>query len=457
MYNDQPDNFISVIIEILSTGLTDVREIETADKPDTELTIAAMDFHNFLIKKLNDKRSDGYLAIFSVKHYNYILSKYGEASVKKLLSMIRSKLSAHVESNEASYCACNTFVAYLDCDEKSAKQRLTMLFSDITASASDLGFGSHIHFICGAYHLSDEDTAISDIIHRANDSIKIAALVPGNINKTVFYDKEIAAHLKRTENISNDMYSILQNNELTIEIQPKYDLKTGKCISAEALARWKHPVFGNISPNEFIPIAETIGMINDIDMFVLETVCKYMRSWMDMGIQPVPVSVNQSRMHISDPNYVNSVFALMQKYDVWPNLIALETTEPFAFNDYTALTRVLSQLHNYGFILSMDDFGSGYSSLHMLSKLEYDVLKLDIKLVQSCCSTSSRGSTIIRHIVSMAHDLNMKIVAEGIETKEQAKLMKELDCDAAQGFYFARPMSIDNFEASVFGYVRPNA
>ena len=108
------------------------------------------------------------------------------------------------------------------------------------------------------------------------------------------------------------MYSILQNNELTIEIQPKYDLKTGKCISAEALARWKHPVFGNISPNEFIPIAETIGMINDIDMFVLETVCKYMRSWMDMGIQPVPVSVNQSRMHISDPNYVNSVFALMQ-------------------------------------------------------------------------------------------------------------------------------------------------
>lgn len=124
--------------------------------------------------------------------------------------------------------------------------------------------------------------------------------------------------------------------------------------------------------------------------------------------------------------------------------------------DYTALTRVLSQLHNFGFILSMDDFGSGYSSLHMLSKLEYDVLKLDMKLVQSC-SASSRGSTIIRHIVSMAHDLNMKIVAEGIETKEQAELMKELDCDAAQGFYFARPMSIDNFEASVFGYVRPNA
>ena len=112
------------------------------------------------------------------------------------------------------------------------------------------------------------------------------------------------------------MYSILQNNELTIEIQPKYDLKTGKCISAEALARWKHPVFGNISPNEFIPIAETIGMINDIDMFVLETVCKYMRSWMDMGIQPVPMSVNQSRMHISDPNYVNSVFALIQKHKI---------------------------------------------------------------------------------------------------------------------------------------------
>lgn len=125
--------------------------------------------------------------------------------------------------------------------------------------------------------------------------------------------------------------------------------------------------------------------------------------------------------------------------------------------DYTALTRVLSQLHNFGFILSMDDFGSGYSSLHMLSKLEYDVLKLDMKLVRSCCSISSRGSTIIRQIVSMAHDLNMKIVAEGIETKEQAELMKELDCDAAQGFYFARPMSIDNFEASVFGYVRPNA
>lgn len=187
-------------------------------------------------------------------------------------------------------------------------------------------------------------------------------------------------------------------------------------------------------------------------MYVLETICKYMRKWMDSGVNPVTVAVNQSRLHISDPHYVDSVFAMMQEYDVWPNLIELETTESIAFNDYTSVTEILHRLHDYGFILSMDDFGSGYSSLYMLNELEYDELKLDKKLVENI-NRSDRSIAILRHIVAMAHDINMTVVAEGVETAEQARVLKDIGCDVAQGFYYSYPMPIERFEASVFGKI----
>ena len=232
-------------------------------------------------------------------------------------------------------------------------------------------------------------------------------------------------------------------------------MKTGDCVSAEALVRWLHPVLGRVVPDEFILYAEKSGFIIDIDMFVLETVCKYMRSWADAGFTPVTVAVNQSRLHISDPNYVESVFSLMQEYDVWPNLIELETTESIAFNDYTSATEILHRLHDYGFVLSMDDFGSGYSSLYMLHELEYDELKLDRKLIESI-GKSEKSVILLKHIIAMAHDMNMTVVAEGVETQEQANVLKSIGCDIAQGFLYSYPLSIDKFEASVFGRVLPD-
>ena len=268
----------------------------------------------------------------------------------------------------------------------------------------------------------------------------------------VFYSEEIYKSVVRNGIIEQDLCNAVKNNELIVEIQPKYDMKTGKCVSAEALVRWMHPTLGRMSPDDFIPYAEKTGFVIDIDMYVLETICKYMRKWMDSGVNPVTVAVNQSRLHISDPHYVDSVFAMMQEYDVWPNLIELETTESIAFNDYTSVTEILHRLHDYGFILSMDDFGSGYSSLYMLNELEYDELKLDKKLVENI-NRSDRSIAILRHIVAMAHDINMTVVAEGVETAEQARVLKDIGCDVAQGFYYSYPMPIERFEASVFGKI----
>ena len=257
---------------------------------------------------------------------------------------------------------------------------------------------------------------------------------------------------ERKKIIELDLSSAVENDQLVIEIQPKYDLKTGKCVSAEALVRWEHPQLGRICPDEFIPISEKTGDVIDIDMFVLEAVCKHMRRWLDMGVNPVPIAVNQSSMHIADPNYVESVFKMMQKYDVWPSMIELETTESVIINDYKKVSRVLEHLRNYGFVLSMDDFGSGFTSIDMLSELEYDVLKLDQKLIAKIADYP-RTYSLVKHLIAMAHEMNMIVVAEGVETAVQAELLKGIDCDQVQGFHYSRPVSVESFDANIFGIV----
>lgn len=395
------------------------------------------------------------LAAFSVRRVSHLFDTYGNEVWYYISEIISSYMYEKLSEGEFfTPTPNNTYLIHLKGSPEEIYLRLSRYFDEISEKMALDKCHMKVTFACGIYQITESDNDISEIIKRASAAMHKAFNKSTCLTEIVHYSYKIYDSVIRNSIIERDLCNAVKNKELIIEIQPKFDLKTGNCVSAEALVRWIHPTLGRIVPDEFIPYAEKTGFIVDIDMYVLEMVCKYMRSWMDSGVNPVTVAVNQSRLHISDPNYVDSVFAMMQEYDVWPNLIELETTESIAFDDYTSVTEILHRLHDYGFVLSMDDFGSGYSSLYMLHELEYDELKLDRKLVMNI-DKSDKSIILLKHIIAMAHDMNMTVVAEGVEKEEQAKILKEIGCDVAQGFFYSYPLSIDKFEASVFGRILP--
>lgn len=423
--------------------------VDTFFSPEKDKLLADAD----IILKNIDYSSKKITAItFAVKRFNRIIENYDSDAILHIRMEISKLIERELNEGELfGAWADNVYYLMMNGDAEDCCQRIKNYFDKITKAMAEDKLHIKITFICGVYVPENANVSAVDAFQRAEVAMILADRDSGFTDIAV-YTEEIAKAAKRREIIEGDIGEAVAKGQLVVEVQPKYDLKTEKAVSAEALVRWIHPTLGRITPDEFIPIAEQTGDVIEIDNYVLRTICKNMRRWMDMGVNPVPIAVNQSRLHIAVPDYAESVFSIMVEYDVWPSLIELETTESIAFDDYDRIVDILKKFHSYGFILSMDDFGSGYSSLHMLSELEYDVLKIDQKIIRSH-GDPKRNAAVLKHIIGMAHDLNMIVVAEGVEYEEQVKLLKSLDCDLVQGFFFAHPMSIEQFDATVFGLV----
>ena len=226
--------------------------------------------------------------------------------------------------------------------------------------------------------------------------------------------------------------------------QPKFSLVTGEMIGSEALIRWNHPEHGFISPAVFIPIAEKSKLILKIGRFVFERVCNDLYEWKKQGKKIVPVSVNLSRVELYQPDIVKFINKTIKMYNLSSDFIEIEITETVAINELNILKNVLNELRTYGFSISMDDFGTGYSSISCLRDMPIDILKLD-KSFLGGIEHDERSRNIAKSIVSLAKSLDLVVIIEGVESKEQAELMKQFGCDLVQGFYFARPMPAKNF------------
>ncbi|MEG2082335.1 MAG: EAL domain-containing protein, partial [Oscillospiraceae bacterium] len=259
------------------------------------------------------------------------------------------------------------------------------------------------------------------------------------------YDTLLKDQLLSEQQIVNDMTDSLDNGEFKVFYQPKVDLASGKTVGAEALVRWFHPRKGMISPADFIPIFEKNGFIMKLDTYVWDSVAKQLRIWIDKGMKLIPVSVNVSRIDMYNPQLCESLIALCKKYDLPPNLLELEITESSYTNTTVNLVEITKKLTLAGFTVMMDDFGSGYSSLNMLKDVPVDILKVDLNFL-SDRETTGKGASILSSIVRMARWLKMPVVAEGVETREQADFLRSIGCEMAQGFYFAKPMSTEDYE-----------
>ncbi len=225
--------------------------------------------------------------------------------------------------------------------------------------------------------------------------------------------------------------------------QPKMNYATGRMIGAEALMRWKHPEYGMQYPSDFIPVLEKNGLLPDADLAVFELVCRFQRKCLDENIPIVPISFNMSRYDILQHNYVGKIEQIRQKYQIPVRFLHAEITESSAIGGAELVVDVLRQLHCLGYTVEMDDFGSGYSSLNILKDLEVDVIKLDMRFLSS--GKSGRGGAILSSVVQMSKWLDTPVIAEGVETIEQADYMKSIGCSYIQGYLFSKPITEDEF------------
>ncbi len=257
------------------------------------------------------------------------------------------------------------------------------------------------------------------------------------------YDDKIRLQQREQAEIESEMNAALINGEFEMFLQPKVDVNTGQINGAEALVRWRHPIRGIRVPATFLDLFESNGFITKLDVYIWEEACKCIAQLRDMGIT-MPISVNISRIHINNTDLVETLLGLVHKYDLTPDLLELEITENLFIDDVTALFEQMNKLKAAGFIIQMDDFGSGYSSLNMLRRAPVDVLKIDRFFLDEIMATE-RGRIIVETSVRMAKQLELIVVAEGVETKDQLDFLKGIHCDTAQGFYFSKPVPKDEF------------
>ena len=308
-----------------------------------------------------------------------------------------------------------------------------------------------IGFYIGIYPINKDDVSLNVVMDRAFAAFSVSKRPESN--DIVFFDEEIHRNVMREKNIESNMHNALTDDEFIVFYQPKIDLKENKIVGAEALVRWNKD--GHIVPPiEFIPTLEKNGFICEIDFYVFKKACACIRKWIDLGIEPLPISVNFSKLHWRNPNFIERIIEITIEYGVPPKYIEIEFTESAYIAENKNLFDTVNKLKTFGIKTSMDDFGTGFSCLNLLKDIPVDILKLDkaflengfTSLLQSTNHSSEREKIIIKNVINMAKELDITVVSEGVETLEQAEFLKSINCDIAQGFYFDKPMPLTEFE-----------
>lgn len=296
----------------------------------------------------------------------------------------------------------------------------------------------------GVYKITDRTVPVEKMCDRA---FLVADSIKGHYNQWVaVYDDVLRDKLLREQAITESMETALTEGQFAVYLQPKYWLRDDTLAGAEALARWIHPELGFLSPAEFIPLFEKNGFITRLDRFVWEQTCKLLRSWREQGYPALPVSVNVSRADVYQEDLPETLSNLVKQYGIEPRQLHLELTESAYTENPNQIVAMVDELRRRGFVIEMDDFGSGYSSLNMLNQVRFDILKLDMKFIQT--ETAKPGEmSLMRFVVKLAKWMNLSTVAEGAETKAQVERLREVGCDYAQGYFFSRPLPIEKYEA----------
>lgn len=400
----------------------------------------------------HNKNKEYYLISTDVDKFKYINDTFGYSTGDEVLKE-EARQFARIFGNQGIYAriAADEFVGMIENDGTECEKFLTRKLQEFETNMQEYSNQYfRIQIKIGIYKIEkrDSEARITEYIDRANIAKK---RIKGNLNQIIaYFDDETAKRSALENEIESKMEKALENREFCVYYQPKYNLRTEVIEGAEALVRWIDPDKGMIGPNLFIPLFEKNGFIIRLDFYVYEEVCRHLQKWIKEGRRVVPISVNVSRAHLGTPNFIPDLVTLLKKYEVPVELIELELTESVFSDDEEAMKKMVLTLRNIGFRISIDDFGSGYSSLNLLKQIPADVLKIDRGFLEEV-EESIKSKIIIAQVVSMARKINIHTVCEGVETKKQADFLKEIHCDLAQGYLFSKPLPLAEFESKITG------
>lgn len=400
----------------------------------------------------HNKNKEYYLISTDVDKFKYINDAFGYSTGDEVLREEACQFS-RIFGNQGIYAriAADEFVGMI---ENSGVESEKLLLKRLQEFETNMHEYSNqylrIQIKIGIYKIGkrESEARITEYIDRANIAKK---RIKGNLNQIIaYFDDETAKRSAMENEIENRMEKALENGEFCVYYQPKYNLRTETIESAEALVRWITPDKGMFGPDLFIPLFEKNSFIIRLDFFVYEEVCRHLQKWLKEGRQVVPVSVNVSRVHLGAPNFIPDLISLLKKYEIPVELVGLEITESVFSDDEEAMKKMVLTLKNMGFCISIDDFGSGYSSFNLLKQLPVDELKIDRGFLGEV-EESIKSRIIISQIVSMARKLDIRTVCEGIETKKQADFLREIHCETGQGYLFSKPLTLLEFESKITG------
>lgn len=396
-----------------------------------------------LVQKREEEAAEGKFALlyFDVVRFKAINDMFGTNEGDHLLQYIAEVLCDAVKEDD--------IVCRLDADKfalflHNPDDIMDDLMETLHTAMKQSDLPCEIPYNIGIYVTTEEKLSVGAMLDRA---VLAQSVIKGSYtNKYHYYTESLRNAMLSEQEIVGMMENALAEEQFIIQYQPQYDHATGMVVGAEALVRWKHPEKGLISPGVFIPIFEKNGFVVRLDLYVFEQACRFLRNCLDAGKTVVPISTNFCRHDIFQPNFVEKLEEIREKYAIPVKYLRIEITESAIMGNSARANEIINKLHQCGYIVEMDDFGSGYSSLNVLKDIELDILKLDM-LFFSEQQKSNRGGTILSSIIRMAKWLSMPVIAEGVETAEQADFLRSIGCNYIQGYLYSKPLQEEDFKS----------
>ena len=387
---------------------------------------------------------DYFMVAIDIEHFRLFNDWFGREEGDIYLQELADCLKEYTAGTRAicGYLGGDNFALFAPYNLGLIEQIQERIIDMLEKYGQSIGFGP-------MYGIFEARDSLYDAQLMYDNAVTAMSDIPGNYhNRIAIYDPRL---LKKTGDeliMLSDVQRGMDAKEFRFFLQPKVNMLNGKIVGAEALVRWAHRSKGLISPGKFVPILEDNGFITNLDRYIWEEVCKWLRSWIDRGREPIPISVNVSQIDVFAGDVAEYFEHLIKKYDLSPNMIDIEITESAYAKEYSLINKTVDRLRKAGFKVLLDDFGSAYSSLNMLRNLKVDVLKLDMKFLDTNedRENSEKGISIIDSIVGMSNQLGLPIIVEGVERLDQVEVLTKLGCVYAQGYYYYKPMPLKKFE-----------
>lgn len=403
------------------------------------------------LKEQMDHIGDQIISILytDIKHFKYFNDTFGYERGDELLVRMAQILTGYEKGLISGSRVVSDNIVVAGCTNDMSFDELYAYFYTKVAEMEETlrkEFScNRIRLAVGVYFITKDNASINPKTAVSNANLARKVAKEAGRKSVVVFRQEMSEQINRELEILASVEEAIKNRELMAYYQPKIDSETGQICGAEALVRWRKNDGTFIYPDQFIPSIEKSGQIVEVDYFMYEEVFAFLRRSLDEGKKIVPISMNVSRQHLKDLDIIPYVKGLIDKYKVPTQYLEFELTETVCMEDTNMVMEFIEEFHNMGVLVSMDDFGSGYSSLNLLSELPVDVIKLDRCFLHSAV-VQRKERFIISSIINMTKNLEMKSLCEGVETLQQSDFLREIGCDSQQGYFFSKPVCVEAFE-----------